>query len=216
MRYILILLNLAIFVYATSISDFINLNKCDQIIDKKIYKICYSYKHKAALAVWYKVDGYLAFKKNIKKRPRFYSERTVPVRYRAKPSDYRHSGFDRGHLALDADFDYDIKVLRKTYSMANIVPQYPKVNRKAWAKAEKLERYVAHKLGYDYVINLVDFKGSYQTIGKHHIGVPSGFYKIIYNDEKGYKRCFYYKNVPNPDLTLKHHLVDCNKIKYIE
>ena len=42
---------------------------CDQIIDKQVYKICYSYKYKGALAVWYKLDGKLVNKTNIKKDP---------------------------------------------------------------------------------------------------------------------------------------------------
>ena len=64
-------------------------------------------------------------------------------RYRSHSRDYTHSGYDRGHLANDASFDYDMKIVRKTYTMANIIPQAPMVNRKTWIKAEKLERSVA-------------------------------------------------------------------------
>ena len=195
--------------YATSIEDYIDLKQCDQIIDKQVYKICYSYKYKGALAVWYDLDGNLVNKNNIKKRPRFYSEKTIPMQYRAKPKDYTHSGFDRGHLASDASFDWNIKSLRKTYSMANISPQYPKLNRKAWIKAEKLERKVAYNLGSVSVINLIDYRGSSKTIGRNKIVVPTGYFKIIYNNKKGYKKCFYYKNTPNPNLSLKNHLTQC-------
>ena len=50
---------------ATNVSDFINLKTCDQIIDKQVFKICYSYKYKGALAVWYELDENLINKKCI-------------------------------------------------------------------------------------------------------------------------------------------------------
>ena len=42
---------------ATNIENFIDLRQCDQIIDKQIYQICYSYKNKGAVAVWYELDA---------------------------------------------------------------------------------------------------------------------------------------------------------------
>lgn len=212
MNILIFFLLLANVVYATNIKDFINLNKCDQIINKQVYKIYYSYKYKGALAVWYDLDGELVNKNNFKKRPRFYSEKNIPIRYRAKSKDYLHSGFDRGHLANDASFDWSKKSQVKTYSMANITPQYPQLNKRAWIKAEKLERKVAYHLGNAKVINIVDYRGNTKTIGKNKITVPTGFYKIIYNDDKAYKKCFYYKNVQNPNFSLRYHQVNCNEI----
>ena len=196
---------------ATDISDFINLNTCDQIIDKQVFKICYSYKYKGALAVWYELDGNLVNKNNIKNRPDFYNEKNIPIQYRAKSQDYINSGFDRGHLAPDANFDYDLKTQVKTYSMANIVPQYPTLNRKAWIKAEKYERLIASKLKTITVINLIDYSKSTQQIGNNKLSVPNTFYKIIFNDEKNFKKCFKYENIEiNPETDeLKNHQITC-------
>ena len=192
-------------------------SKCDQIIDKQVYKICYSYRYKGALAVWYKLDGNLVNKINIKKRPSFYTEKNLKKRYRSHSRDYTHSGYDRGHLANDASFDYDMKIVRKTYTMANIIPQAPMVNRKTWIKAEKLERSVAVSLGSVNVYNGVVYGLKPQRIGKNQIAVPKAFWKMIYNDEKGYKKCFYYKNDLNTtsmEDKLKNHLVDCEMLSH--
>jgi len=208
----LLLTTLALSINATQISDFVNLNKCDQIIDKQVYKICYSYKYKGALAVWYDLDGSLVNKNNIKKRPSFYSEKNVPMKYRSKSSDYTRTGFDRGHLANDASFDYNKKVQRKTYTMANIVPQYPKLNRYTWIKAEKYERHITSKLGNATVINIVDYSKSKKQIGKNKITVPNTFYKIIFNDKSNFKKCFRYENIKHIDTKkdkLRDHLIDC-------
>ncbi|MFW3399632.1 DNA/RNA non-specific endonuclease [Aliarcobacter butzleri] len=196
---------------ATDISDFIDLNNCDQIIDKQIFKICYSYKYKGALAVWYELDGNLINKNNIKNRPDFYSEKNIPIEYRTKSQDYINSGFDRGHLAPDASFDYDSKTQIKTYTMANVVPQYPTLNRKTWIKAEKYERLIASKLKTITVINLIDYSKSTQQIGNNKLSVPNTFYKIIFNDEKNFKKCFKYENIEiNPETDeLKNHQITC-------
>jgi len=210
----LILLTLTIALNALDIDNFIDLKKCDQIIDKQVFKICYSYKHKGALAVWYELDGNLVNRENIKKRPRFYNEKTIPMKYRTKYKDYTRTGFDRGHLANDASFDYDEKIVRKTYTMANIIPQYPKVNRYTWIKAEKYERSIASKLGKVKVINLVDYSNSPGTIG-NDVSIPSSFQKILINDDAKFLKCFEYQNIKDIDIKsdrLKDHLIKCNKL----
>jgi endonuclease G len=208
---------LSLFIlFATNIFASFNTNQCDQIINKKVFTVCYSYKYKGALAVWYVLDSNLVNKINIKKRPRFYSEKTIPLKYRSKQSDYKYSGYDRGHLANDADFDYSIKSLRKTYSMANIVPQTPNVNRRTWIKAEKYERLIARKLGEVKVLNIIKYASNPKRIGKNKIAVPIGFYKEIYNENRNFKKCFYYRNNDNINVKidkLKYHLINCRNIK---
>ena len=211
-----LLLITAISLYATEISDYINKNNCSQIIDKSVFTICYDYKLKGAKYVAYTLDGSLVNSSNIKKRPRFYTEKNLPKQYRSTSKDYVNSGYDRGHLANDADFDYNEKTLRKTYTMANIIPQAPKVNRKTWIKAEKYERTVALELGFVTVINGVVYSSNPKRIGKNGVAVPDAFWKIIYNDEKKFKKCFYYKNdldvIVRQDR-LKSHQVDCDQLE---
>jgi len=116
----------------------------------------------------------------------------------------------------DASFDYDAKVVRKTYTMANIVPQAPNVNRRTWIKAEKLERKVAVSLGSVSVLNGVVYSSNPKRIGKNKIAVPDGYWKMIYNDDKHYKKCFYYANDLNTVAKgdkLKSHLVDCSLLR---
>jgi len=201
---------------ATNLNDYINKANCDQIIDKQVFTICYDYKLKGAKYVAYALDGSLVNKKNIKKRNSFYTETNLPKRYRSHTKDYTHTGYDRGHLANDASFDYNKKVVRKTYTMANIIPQAPVVNRKTWIKAEKLERKIAYKLGSVNILNGVIYSSNPKRIGKNQIAVPDAFWKMIYYDEKGYKKCFLYKNDLNAVAKgdkLKSHLVDCERLK---
>jgi len=200
---------------ATEIRDFINNRNCDQVLDKKYYKICYDYQLKAATYVGYKLDGNLVNKVNIKKRPRFYTEKRIPKQYRATSSDYTHTGWDRGHLNSDANEDMSKKSLHSVYTMANIVAMAPAVNRRTWVKAEKYERKVAYKLGEVWVLNGIEYSSNPTRIGRNNIAVPSAYWKIIY-DNKGFERCFYYKNTKRAKTKgdkLRDHLVDCSSLK---
>jgi len=204
-----------IYVEATDLFKYINKKNCNQIIDKKVYIICYDYKNKGAKYVGYRLDGDKVNKLNIKKRVKFYTEKNIPKRYRSRSKDYTHSGYDRGHLANDASFDWSKSSQRKTYSMANIIPQAPNINRRTWIKAEKLERAVAVKLGSVDVLNGVVYSNNPKTIGKNKISVPIGFWKMIYNDKKGYKKCFYYQNdlsISSKGDKLSNHLIECKNI----
>lgn len=217
MKQILLLLStiLTLNLSATNLSEYINKDNCDQIIDKQVYTICYDYRMKGAKYVAYTLDGNKVNAVNIKKRNSFYTEKNLPKKYRTHTKDYTHTGYDRGHLANDASFDYDVKVVRKTYTMANIIPQAPTVNRKTWIKAEKLERKVAVSLGSVNVLNGVIYSSTPKRIGKNQLAVPKAFWKMIYSDSKNYKKCFYYKNdlsaVAKGDK-LKSHLVDCSTL----
>jgi len=202
-------------LYSTEINDYINETNCNQIINKKVFTVCYDYNLKGTKYVAYELDGTLVNYLNIKKRKSFYTEKNLKKEYRSYSKDYINSGFDRGHLASDASFDYDKKIVRKTYTMINIIPQAPKVNRYTWIKAEKFERLIAVKLGKVNVINGVVYESNPIRIGKHKIAVPSFFWKMIYNDETNYKKCFMYQNINDIDIKkdkLKQHLVDCESL----
>lgn len=212
-----LLIALSTVVNAASIEDYIDISKCDQIIDKQLYKICYSYKFKSALGGWVKLDGSKINEVNIKKRPRFYGEKTLPAKYRTKYKDYTGYGknWNRGHfIVADADFDYDKKALNKAYTMANIIPQSAIMNQKTWTKVEKYGRALAHKLGYINSISIAEYKNPDNKIG-NNIVIPSTLYRVYFNNDAGFEECFKYENILNVDYKndkLKNHLIDCNLI----
>jgi len=199
---------------ATEISDFINKQNCDQILDKKFYQICYDYSAKGAKYVGYVLDGEkVSTAADIKKRPRFYPDTAIPSRYRTTSEDYTKNEFhaDRGHLAPDASFDYSERSLHSVYSMANIIPQYFKINRMTWVKAEKYERLIARKLGSVTVINGVIYGQKPKRLRKSDIAYPQAYWKMLY-DNNGFERCFSYENdskVKTKGDQLKDHMIDC-------
>jgi endonuclease G len=177
------------------LQKFINKKNCDQVIDQQIFQICYDYQHKSPKYVGYFLDGNTVNAVNVKERGKFYTEDSLPNQYRRKSADYSHTSYDRGHMANDANFDYSVKALTKTYTMANIVPQSKTLNEKTWLKAEFHERDMAVKYGSIDVINMVFYPDREIYVGKHNdLSIPSGFVKALFNKSKNYKECFYYEN----------------------
>lgn len=211
---VIVALSLTSFSYA-AINNKLVLSsfKCDQILHNKYMDICFDYKYKSALAVEYSITKENLYKKKLSRdKSKFYPDKRLPEKYRMSQYSYKKTGFDKGHLAPNAAFNYDEKAQRATFSMANMTPQYPKVNRSAWSKAERYSRVVAVKLDKVNVLDIVTFSSNPKTL-KSGQAIPSGYYKIITNKDKDFQKCFYYKNIENPDLKLKDHIVDCSTIK---
>lgn len=214
---LVILLILPNILLSAQLSDYVDIKKCDQVIDKQLYSICYSYKNKGALSGWVKLDN-KSEATGIKKRPKFYNESTIPMPYRTKNDDYKGYGEDwnRGHFIVsDADFDYDEKALNKAYTMANIIPQSATVNQKTWTKVEKYGRMLTSKLGYINSISIAKYDNPNQKIS-NDIVIPTMLYRIYYNNDAKFEKCFKYENVLNVDYKnddLKNHEIDCKTIK---
>ena len=119
--------------------------------------------------------------RNNQRTNRFYADARLPRAERAELGDYHESGFDRGHMAPAGDMATD-EAMAQSFSLANMVPQYPANNRHAWAAIEKATRkYVMRAAGDVYVITGPVFDGTPPTIGAGHVWVPQHLFKLIYD-----------------------------------
>jgi len=109
----------------------------------------------------------------------FHAEPGLPAADRAELSHYKGSGFDRGHLAPAADMATETSQ-DESFSLANMIPQVPELNRSLWAHVEATARGLALAYGDVWVVTGVAFEGQ----GLRRIGgrvlVPSAVYKAVY------------------------------------
>jgi len=94
---------------------------------------------------------------------------------RVTPSDYTGSGFDRGHLAPNADRYGSREAADATFLMTNIVPQTPDLNRGPWQKLEAYIRSLVNR-GSDVYI----YAGVYGARGKikKKVTIPANNWKV--------------------------------------
>uniref|UniRef100_A0A1B0GNN3 Endonuclease n=1 Tax=Phlebotomus papatasi TaxID=29031 RepID=A0A1B0GNN3_PHLPP len=120
----------------------------------------------------------------------FKPDDTIHPFFRSENSDYKHSGFDRGHLAAAGNHKSIQKHCEDTFFLSNMAPQVGSgFNRDAW---NKLEKYV-RKLTKKY-INVYCCTGplylprkendgktyvKYQVIGNNSVAVPTHFFKVV-------------------------------------
>lgn len=97
----------------------------------------------------------------------------------ADDNDYKHSGYDRGHLVPARDMAFSKETLKESFLFSNISPQLPKFNRGKWSELESYVRDMAKKYELLYVITGPIFDETDKKIGSNAVSVPSYFFKAL-------------------------------------
>lgn len=115
---------------------------------------------------------------------RWHADTHLSTAERAVPRDYTNSGYDRGHLSPSGDMPTP-EADAETFTMANVAPQLPHLNRGSWEQAESLTRDIAVFVGETWVVTGVLFEGAnVQQIG-NGVLVPTAFYKALLMPGRG-------------------------------
>ncbi len=172
---------------------------CDQILKNQGYFLtCYSYRLKDPLAIYDQLSGPLVVKERRRVND-FHPDNHIPKVDRSYPSDYSHSGYDRGHSgANNASFDWAPGPQKATFVMSNMVPQRPLTNRRSYKRVENYGRALAVKHGMVNVLTINIFSAHPSTIGKDKVAIPIGFWKIYWWGKQ--EQCFY---IPNDNKIYK-------------
>ena len=110
----------------------------------------------------------------------FHEDKTVPERMRNKLRDFKHQGYDRGHMAPARDCTSEAS-FRDSFNLLNIAPQNSDLNRGIWSRFEHFVRGVVLRGAADEVrvvtgpLFLPTEK--INVIGDIH--VPTHFYKVV-------------------------------------
>lgn len=110
----------------------------------------------------------------------FHPDDRLSIGQRAELNDYKRSGYDRGHMAPSGDMPSS-QAQFESFSLANMVPQAPKLNQGLWSDIEEgLRRYVSN--GNDvYVLTGPLFKGAQIQRLNGQVMVPTHVYKLVWD-----------------------------------
>jgi endonuclease G, mitochondrial len=109
----------------------------------------------------------------------FHEETRLPENERAELSDYRRSGYDRGHMAPNGDMSTP-EAQEESFSLANMIPQDPCNNEVLWEGIESAVRNLALAENDVYVVTGPAFLGAELQSLKGRVLVPSHIFKAIY------------------------------------
>ena len=169
-----------------NISDSLYLPGLDSneiIIEHLAYTLVYSEAHEQAKWVFYKLSKDKLKGPSVDRSNKFKQDPLI-VTESASHSDYKGSGYDRGHLAPAADMAWSKLVMDESFYYSNMSPQSPSFNRGIWKKLETQVRDWAVLYDSIYVVTGPILDSGLVTIGSN-VSVPSYYYKTIlkYSDD---------------------------------
>ena len=142
----------------------------------------------------------LARARALPRQGRFQEEERLPPDDRAVLSDYVRSGYDRGHMTPSGDMP-DRAAQQQSFSLANVVPQTPKLNRDVWEGIESAVRHLAEHQGELYVVTGPAFLGGQLQSLKGRVLVPTSTWKAVYDPTAQGAAAYLCTNVSHPTCT---------------
>ena len=115
----------------------------------------------------------------------FVPDPKLPEKLSATTSDYKKSGWDRGHMAPAADMKWSKKAMKESFYFSNICPQNHNLNAGVWKDLEEQVRDLAQEKNRIYVVCGPIVTKNYSTIGKSKVAVPAAFFKVLLQQHKG-------------------------------
>lgn len=150
------------------------------------FSLCFRNSYKDAEWVSYTLTQEKLIK-NARRTNKFIEDKNISTGS-AKLSDYKASGYDRGHLAPAADMAWSEQSENESFLMSNMTPQVSQFNRGIWKELEAQVRKYAQSLDFLVVATgpvLEKQPEEYSSIGQSKVCVPKYFYKVLLAKDKG-------------------------------
>ena len=134
----------------------------------------------------------------------------------ATDTDYKKSGFDRGHLAPAADMGWSSTTMIESFYFSNMSPQLPGFNRGIWKNLESLVRSWANENESIYVVTGPVFTNGMSTIGANQVAIPNYYYKVILDyQEPSLKGIGFILPNASSSLPLQHFAVSIDSVEKV-
>ena len=115
----------------------------------------------------------------------FHEDQRLPPAVATTLRDFRHSGYDRGHMAPSGD-EPDEPSQRESFALSNMVPQNANDNRHLWADIEAAVRMLVLAGGHDVYVVTGPLFASVNPMPLHErVQVPALLYKAVYDPDAG-------------------------------
>jgi len=173
------ILSLLLLPSAVLASDFPvpRLPQGSRLLENTAYIASYNSSYKQSDWIFYAL-GKNELRSCVERSNNFRVDARVPAGEAAQLSDYRNSGFDRGHLIPAGDSRWSEVAMKDSFLLTNVSPQRSGFNSGIWAKFEGIVRAWAINLKILVTTGPL-LSNSLPTIGTGKIAVPEYFYKVL-------------------------------------
>jgi len=137
--------------------------------------------------------GEVAAARSLARHDDFHADENLPRGERAELIDYRRSGYDRGHMAPSGDMPTP-EAQDQSFTLANIAPQAPSLNRGLWEQIEVAVRNLADRDGELYVVTGPIFDARSDTLNGR-VRVPNALFKAVYDPRRRQAAAYVADNV---------------------
>lgn len=179
--------------------------KAFSIVDHAHYYLGYSEEHEQAVWVAYELSENELFG-GYDRTDNFRADPKV-ITGSASLTDYKASGYDRGHLAPAADMAFSQTAMSESFFLSNMSPQVPGFNRGIWKSLESQVRDWAAMKGGLYVITGAIIENRDLAIGPNKVTVPSKYYKVLYSEREGQMIGFVLPNAKSEKGLMEYAIV---------
>lgn len=131
----------------------------------------------------------------IPRKNTFHADPNLPKDERSELTDYKGFGYDRGHMAPNADMP-DAASQKECFSLANMVPQDGDNNSGLWRHIEETVRNMAERDGDIYVVTGPIFDGETVKQINDRVMVPTKIFKAVFDVKKQQASVFLVDNAP--------------------
>ncbi len=141
------------------------------------FVLCYSGSLKVPLWTAYEIKADRPRTSAI--RPKHFRRDPFLTVASASDSDYRNSGFSRGHMVPAADVSWNEDALRDSFLLSNVVPQDLSLNTGQWSRLENVVRKLASFADSTIVLTGPIFCEGVEHIGSNEVAVPCEIFKVV-------------------------------------
>ena len=155
----------------------------------KYYYVDYSKKYRDPYCVSYILTKKMVQINKYKRKGEEFTKDPLLENDYSITSDYRGSGYDRGHMCPAGDMNFNKTAMNECFYMSNITPQKPGLNRLIWKDLEEKVRDWAIENDSLYIVVGAIYSSRPKRIGKDKVAVPKELYKIVadISAKDGYK-----------------------------
>lgn len=178
--------------------DYMPTSNCGEIIHYNYYSISFCEEYK--LSEW-TIHYLTPDKLGTQKRTNDFRKDPQLNGRDASLSDFKGSGFDRGHMVPAGDMTYNKTCMSESFFMTNISPQLPNFNRGAWKEIEIQIREWVKEYDTAAIITGAIHEKYPKKITKwvgDSLPVPNYFYKIFIDIQRKKSIAFL---MPNKKIT---------------